>query len=295
MKKLYILLFVPFAFVSIKGYSQTNRATSVLFHETFETNSPTLSSWTTTPSTGCTAYNWTTQNNSGKGALGSAGYWLYQSSASAAGCYATAVTPTFTVTSVDNKDSVAIDLYIYRSATTSTDYISIVIMDENNSPVYGPYAAFANDAKNPPSSPGWCHLTWNMSYNTNIYDNITTKGFKVGFTGISDHGVDLLLDEVTVSHSFTHSAGISELYNGEKYFSCYPNPAHNSLNLQFSDVLSENTTLNLYNMNGKQVMSKSLPAGSSEASLDIHDIIGGVYILEIKNNAIIRKQEVLVY
>jgi hypothetical protein len=295
MQKVYYLLMMSLALLTTRVYGQTNRAVSVLLHETFENNSTTISSWTKTPSSGCSAYNWTTQNSSGKGALGSAGYWLYPSSAATAGCYATAATPTFTAfTAVDKNDSIAVDLYIYRVATTSGDYISVVILDENNNPIFGPYAAFANDAKSPASGVGWCHLTWNIGYYNSIYTNLTTNGFKVGFTGISEHGVDLQMDEVSVSHSFTHNSGISPFNKDDNYFSCYPNPAHSSLNLQFSGTLTENTTLNLYNVSGKQIITKSIPAGSSESSIDTRDMLNGLYILEVRNNEFVSRKEVMI-
>lgn len=209
MKKLYYLLVFSLGFVSIKGYCQTNRATSVLFHETFEANSTTIGEWTRTASSGCSNYNWQYINSNGQGALGSNGYASYQSSAAAAGCYATAITPLLSTNKVDNNDSIAVDFYIYRSATAATDHISVAITDDSNNIIYGPYEAFANDAKNPTSSAGWCHLTWNINYYNNIYSAIVSHSassnpyFKVSFTGVSSHGVDLLLDEVTISHSYT--------------------------------------------------------------------------------------------
>ncbi len=293
MNKVYNLLLLSLVFLTFKGYGQ-NRAVTVLLHETFETGSKTLSSWTSTPSSGCTAYNWTAKNSSGQGALGSAGYWLYQSSAATSGCYASAYTPLFVINKVDNSDTVTVDFYMYRETTSSTDHISVVITDQYNSPVYGPFSVFADDTKTPVSGAGWYHFTWNINYVSNIYNNVTVQGFKVGFTGISDHGVDLLLDEVTVSHSYTHSAGIAPLNSVNTDFSCYPNPTHNSLNLHFSDALSENTILNVYNMNGKQVLTRSIPSGSSEASIDIHDILSGLYILEVKNNLSVSRKEVVV-
>ena len=298
MRKVYCLLVISLALVSIRGYSQT-RSVSALLHETFETNSTTLSSWHSKPSSACTAYNWAAQNSSSKGALGSAGYWLYQSSAAASGCYATAVTPLLTINKVDNNDSIAVDFYIYRTATTATDYISVSITDDSSNIIYGPYAAFANDAKNPPSSAGWCHLTWNINYYDHIYNAIVSHSgsnayFRVSFTAVSTHGVDLLLDEVTISHSYTHNAGISLLNTNSNFFNCYPNPAHNTINLQFSNQLTENTILNLYNLNGKQIMSKSIPAGTSQTSIDVQDIVNGLYILEVKNSMSVSRKEVLV-
>jgi len=296
MKKTYYLLMMSVALISTTVYSQS-RSTSILLHETFE-DGKTWLNWSSTASSGCSLYNWSDEIIAGKGALGSNGYASYQSSAAASGCYATALTPILSANDIDNNDSIAVDFYIYRTATTATDYISVIITDDSNNPVFGPYTAFANDAKNPPSSAGWCHLTWNINYYNSIYGLIanhsSNPGFKVSFTGVSAHGVDLLLDEVTVSHTYTHNAGISPLNANGNFFSCYPNPAHGNINLQFTDQLTENTILNLYDLRGKLIKAGSIPAGSKQVSVDVQDMTNGLYILEVKNSVYVNRREVMI-
>ena len=293
MNKIYILLISSMMVLNFYGFGQTTRSASVLLHETFESNSTTLGSWTSTTSPTCVSDKWYTQNKSGNGAILSSGYEQYPSASAASGCYANLVTPVFTITPIDKNDSISVSFYMGRFVTSSTDYLSVSIMDENNSPVFGPYTVFVSNTKNPTSSAGWNQLTWNIGYNNSIASNLSTKGFKVGFTAVSAHGVDILMDEVKISHTYTHNAAIAPVVNNHNYFTCYPNPAHNSINLHFNESLAENSILNIYNINGKLVMARSVPAGTSETTLDINTLWSGLYILELKNNAIVSRKEIL--
>lgn len=63
----------------------------------------------------------------------------------------------------------------------------------------------------------------------------------------------------------------------------FPNPANEELNIVFKNDFYKNSLANLYNSEGKLVLSKRLVKRSNQ--IDIHNIKKGIYILKITNNS----------
>ncbi len=63
----------------------------------------------------------------------------------------------------------------------------------------------------------------------------------------------------------------------------YPNPAHSELTIQLpGEMLSENTTIELFNLNG-MLMMKSKPV-SVLSRFEINYLNSGLYLVKIQNN-----------
>ena len=65
--------------------------------------------------------------------------------------------------------------------------------------------------------------------------------------------------------------------NNNQEFTIYPNPAKNKLNIISS--LSNTTSLILYNLNGKEVLRKTI--SSSKETLDVSKLPNGMYFIQV--------------
>lgn len=61
---------------------------------------------------------------------------------------------------------------------------------------------------------------------------------------------------------------------------CYPNPFENEINIEFENIQSQNTALNIYNLSGQIVFSVSSFTGS-HLSFSLNDFKSGVYLVEL--------------
>lgn len=69
-------------------------------------------------------------------------------------------------------------------------------------------------------------------------------------------------------------------------FKLYPNPASNYVNVSLNDNLSGNATLNIYNLNGKMVMSKDYKnlQAHKDLRIDVSGLSTGEYLLSFSNH-----------
>ena len=67
------------------------------------------------------------------------------------------------------------------------------------------------------------------------------------------------------------------------FFNIYPNPTTEILNIQFKDILPENTQFTIYNVAGKKILD--VKAQSTEVNqINVSNLSAGVYVLQINNN-----------
>ncbi len=113
-----------------------------------------------------------------------------------------------------------------------------------------------------------------------------------GFIKLADHDSTKLFI-TSGPFSIQHNSGI-EMAGNNLAFSCFPNPAHNTLFIHFPDPLSESTIVNLYDITGELISTRILPPGTSETSLDVHILVNGIYILETGNSKSTSRKEVVI-
>lgn len=68
-------------------------------------------------------------------------------------------------------------------------------------------------------------------------------------------------------------------------FSIWPNPANDVLNIS-SDTVMDNLIVSIYDVQGREVMKKTLSNGSSADKLDISHLTSGMYIVEVNQGGL---------
>jgi lysyl endopeptidase len=74
----------------------------------------------------------------------------------------------------------------------------------------------------------------------------------------------------------------------------YPNPANNEIWLQFRKMVAEPTQLNLFNMQGQQILSKEYGAYQQFIHLDLDGLSSGLYIVSTKRGTIVNNLKIVV-
>lgn len=65
----------------------------------------------------------------------------------------------------------------------------------------------------------------------------------------------------------------------------YPNPAGNTISLQFTEQLKENTIAEIFSLEGKLVWSGQLLSGSMQSQIDLSFLSSGAYHLRLQNTS----------
>ena len=117
--------------------------------------------------------------------------------------------------------------------------------------------------------------TYTCSDAVNITGNIYYRLKLVDKSGVSSYSATVI---VSVSSNYT--------------FSVYPNPVRNILTVHVNDVKSENVTIQIVNLLGKQVHQQqaNFIAGNNDVTIDVSKFAQGSYILLIKGDKIQQKQ-----
>ena len=76
--------------------------------------------------------------------------------------------------------------------------------------------------------------------------------------------------------------GVTDIQKG--HFAMYPVPANDVLHIQFNQ-LSEETQVEILTASGTVVVSKSFPANTENAELNVSDLGSGVYLCRVKNSS----------
>ena len=72
------------------------------------------------------------------------------------------------------------------------------------------------------------------------------------------------------------------------YFSVYPNPAANSLNISCTELFTENTFIIITDVTGKEVETLQVPASANanSANINISHLLSGIYTVQLKSDKI---------
>jgi hypothetical protein len=76
------------------------------------------------------------------------------------------------------------------------------------------------------------------------------------------------------------ATGVEELSNDAQGINVYPNPATNLLNIE----VSENSAIQLLDLNGKQIIVSAKANANQKLELNIQNVAGGIYILKATND-----------
>ena len=85
---------------------------------------------------------------------------------------------------------------------------------------------------------------------------------------------------------------IQTIYN-DNLVSIYPNPASNSLNIEFENALEQAETFVLYDITGRKIKEYKLSERLTEFSLDISTIQNGVYFYSLRSDIDVRGKVII--
>jgi len=72
-------------------------------------------------------------------------------------------------------------------------------------------------------------------------------------------------------------------------FKVYPNPASDKLNVE----VSENSIVQMFDMNGKQIIETNINADQKQV-IDVQNLANGVYMIQVSNNKFVKMQKVVI-
>jgi hypothetical protein len=64
----------------------------------------------------------------------------------------------------------------------------------------------------------------------------------------------------------------------------YPNPSSEIITIQFKELIKDDITASLYDLNGRLLQTQKIAAGSTIGYFDVRTLYAGEYILKCTNN-----------
>jgi len=132
-------------------------------------------------------------------------------------------------------------------------------------------------------TPTWAIQKYKSSYN---YCKFTVNGSILCDTTYDNNGavIDVFCIDKSVTTDLTEEVKNDEVFNPINVF---PNPAENSFTLNYSSPLNGNTLIKMYDMNGREVMSREAEKNAEKLELlfDVSGYAKGVYSVQVINGA----------
>ena len=105
--------------------------------------------------------------------------------------------------------------------------------------------------------------------------------------GPTFYGVRNAAKVATISESVTTYNPPTGTFDQEKSqfgVQIFPNPTNEFIAVQLSEMATENTNINLYDLSGKWIQKATIFQGSTIAYLDVRTIYDGVYVVHVKDS-----------
>ncbi len=101
-------------------------------------------------------------------------------------------------------------------------------------------------------------------------------------------------DSVVVKYKYS-PVGVSEnAFSGVSFSNAYPNPATNSVSIDYSLANAQKASVKVINLLGNVVKSVNLPAGSGKATIDVSNLTQGVYFYSVVVDGNVMKTKKLI-
>jgi len=94
--------------------------------------------------------------------------------------------------------------------------------------------------------------------------------------------------------SFTTEPGASTLQLGTQQLSIFPNPTSGAVQVRFNRPLEEQVQLQLYGINGQQLLVQELEKGTLAYTLDLANLVDGVYLLRMQSAGQVLTERIVV-
>ena len=144
------------------------------------------------------------------------------------------------------------------------------------------------------------------AYNSVLSSNNQWQQFSVNLSSVASHSITrfvMFIDKGVVNWDtyFLDDFNLSSIplfvqeINKIQLISIFPQPAKNNLNIQVNLNDNDVNTLDLYNNQGKILLSTVLNKNSDKINLDVSKFNSGIYIIKIhsKNNLYIKKVQII--
>jgi PKD repeat protein len=150
---------------------------------------------------------------------------------------------------------------------------------------------FLGDQVDPTSWEPTSDNDWVTVHMTNITGSYWVDNFRMKFQFENDNGNNLYIDDINIyqgspSDEVVLNLSTNNAFSGLKIF---PNPADEELNIKLSLEQAQALTFSILNVNGKEVLNKSISGNNGEniVVLGTEQISEGIYFLNIisKNNS----------
>lgn len=101
-----------------------------------------------------------------------------------------------------------------------------------------------------------------------------------------EHGSAQLIHRQACSYLLeTHCCAKLKLQQRRENYSLYPNPARNTVTVAIDGVFCSDCYIAIYDLTGRQVMKTKLPEARQKVDVNIANIEGGMYIVNIGNSS----------
>jgi len=94
-------------------------------------------------------------------------------------------------------------------------------------------------------------------------------------------GDEIAFPELIYVSDTTSTSGIRFASDANPTWSVFPNPCHDFISLAFAGSQASEVQYQLYNAEGKKVLSNRIPAGTPQSKISLSGLPGGIYFLEV--------------
>jgi len=200
------------------------------------------------------------------------------------------------------------DTIIHQSPTTSDEITQELSIVNNNT---GSIEIMVRKVEVELVSGTMNYFCLNQCYPSNIYESTSpitiaagatldgTAGFSYHYFANSIDGTTMITytfydndnpgDSVQVTVKFVIGQNsIDETFIANSISDIYPNPATDILNIDYN--VNTNSSLKIYNLIGSEIKTVSLSNSASKASVNVSDLVNGVYFYSFISKSNILKQ-----
>ncbi len=129
-------------------------------------------------------------------------------------------------------------------------------------------------------------------------ENMVVSSLRIGSMGDANGnyvqtGLDLLVKEMVVAAeagTFTKSSvGVAAATQNMDAVRAYPNPASNMITFTFPN--SQNVTINVFDLSGKQIRNEMIDGSTGSFNMNISELSSGIYFYQITvNNTVVTRK-----
>ncbi|MBI1305251.1 MAG: T9SS type A sorting domain-containing protein [Bacteroidetes bacterium] len=193
-------------------------------------------------------------------------------------------------------------------AADDTIFIQVIFANESNQVIFAapstttlsPLKAFGKTLANGDTM----HVNFGINYSYYTKSSINAK-LQVLVVAINRSANGLVTESSTVANNAKiqniiwrnpqgWGVGISDV-NSSDMISVYPNPASDNITVEMNVIsVSQNSVVEIFDLQGKLVKSVELAAGTINQSIDISDLSKGMYIVKMTSGDISSQQKLQV-